>query len=126
MGQRTDVKREDLYEGDEESNVIDILMQMQKQMIFLERKVDHLTKLLENKSSRESSYSKFPGKKRSFSGPKDRKFSRGFSKDDDTQSSGKYKDKEESFSKYGGDKKKDFFAKKIAGKSKGKKEKRGR
>ena len=124
---RKAVKKEDSFEGSEGSNVIELLKCIQRQMTFLERKVDNLTNMLENKPGRETRQSKFPGEgKRPYSGSKERKFSRGYSKPEEGRSGGRYKDKESSFvkpfGKLGGFKKKGSSDKKSEGKYQGRKE----
>ena len=127
-------KKEDLSEMVENSNVISILKRLQQQMTFLERKVDHLTAMLENKSEREPYHSKFSGKgRRPYHGQAEREFPRGgYSRDADKRPGGYHKAKDSasgskpfarSFGKPSGKplggKKKVFFAKKAKGKYQG-------
>ena len=118
-------QKEDSFKGPEDSNVTGILRRMQQQLTFLERKVDHLTNMLENKPDKESHHSKFSGEgKHAYHGSKERKFSRGYSRDENNRSGGHHKEKVPSFGKpfgkpfgkRGGDKKKNFSAKKSPGK----------
>ena len=121
-------KKGDSFNASENSDMIEILKRLQQQMTYLERKVDHLTKILEKKQDREPFHSPFSEKgKRSYHGPSERKFSRGYSRDDDKRPGGYHKEKDASsgkpFSKpYGKkirDKKKKYSAKKSTGNYKG-------
>ena len=147
MGQKADKPRkefrrkggpkEDSFDGADDLSAVELLKRIQRQMTFLERKVDHLTSLLENKSGQESHSSKFSGEKkraypgakertypgakeRAYPGAKERKFSRSFSKDDDRRPGGQSGEKESSFGKpfvkRGVSKKKGFAVKKSVGK----------
>jgi len=118
-------QKEDSFEGADNSSVIGILKRMQQQMAFLERKVDHLTNLLENKPDKESYHSKFSEEgQRAYHGSKERKFAPGYSKGEDSQSGGRPKEKTPAFGKSFGkffgkrsvDKKKSFSVKKSVGK----------
>ncbi|MEW5895742.1 MAG: hypothetical protein AB1650_08330 [Candidatus Omnitrophota bacterium] len=112
-----DRERNDFSDGGSDLNVLGILRKLQQQMAFLERKIDRLMEAMEGKPNRERNYSRFSGEHKTSYGSKDRKFSRGYSKDDDRpakergQSSfGKPFGK--SFGKSGMDKKNIFPAKK--------------
>lgn len=124
---RKDRENEETAEETDELNIAGILKKMQQQITFLERKIDNLTHMLENKSGRESQHSKFQRDDRDSSrGSSDRKFSRNYSRDDDSRPAGHHKDRgERSYGKpFAGasdDKKKDYSAKKSPSKFAGKK-----
>ena len=133
MGHRGD----DQFEASGNSDAIRILKQLQLQMTFLERKVDRLTAMLENKPERGSRHSQsFEKGKRPYQGQGERKFPRGYSKDDDMRSGGHHKEKGissgKSFGKsFGkpsgkgaGDKKKVFSANKSTGRNLGRRARR--
>lgn len=92
MGHR-DNERDDFREDGSGFNVLDILKKVQRQMDFLERKIDRLMEAIEGGSSRERGSFRFSGEHKSSYGPKDRKFSRGHARDDDGRIDGQFGEK---------------------------------
>lgn len=136
-------QREDYSEGSDDASMMSILKQVQRQMTYLERKVDNLTNLLEQKSGRDSYPSKSYGEERpARHESRERPFSHSRSRDDDDRSGGHHGDREYSsekpfkktfaksfgkpfgkpsakpFGKKDGDEKKKFTFKKTASKDK--------
>ncbi len=119
-----------------DSDVIKFLKCIQEQITSLERKMDHLTKAVEYKKSKEPyAFKSSKESRRSYHGSKERKFSRGKHQGEDIQGdSGFVEEKKPSFGKPFGKpfgkafkkkdtgKKKDFSFKKTFRKNKRKKE----
>lgn len=123
MGRRKE--RADFEERDEEAgttdgrDLVELIKRLQYQMTHLERKIDHLTALSEQKQERDQPYHAKPFEKgrRPHHGHGDRKFSHGRSRDDDRPAGGK------PFGKPAGDSGKPFYAK-MAGKFRANKSRR--
>lgn len=97
------------------AQVIGLLVRLQEQVTFLERKVDHLTNMLARNAEKAAQLSRAQSEGKTFAHKsKERKFSRDFAKSESHRSKGPSTDKSHSFSKFGG-KKKSFAAKKNAG-----------
>ena len=80
-------------------SVIEILKRIQQQMTFLERKVDNLTTMLENRSEKEHHPKYHDEGRHDHHDSRDRKFSHGYSKDNDSQSGKYYKENDSSSGK---------------------------